>query len=105
MDNAKALFPRHDCGLYLTHNEHIDSYRTVQQEYESLPACTDFEECWVDEEQKRKALEAQDVWCLQWYPDTPGGSYTLLAHDLDVLLARAREVQAAADDPRNWGAK
>jgi hypothetical protein len=81
-------FPRHEGGLYLTHNDHKAAYETV----ESRLSCFDSGDDWVNEEQKKKALEKQEYWQLQWYPDTPISSYSLLAYDLDVLLEEALKV-------------
>lgn len=73
-------FPRHEAGLYLTHNEHKDVYESVEQFYSSHLID------WVSEEQRLKAIAENSVWSLQWYPDTPVGFYKVLACDLDVLL-------------------
>jgi hypothetical protein len=51
------------------------------------------EDSWVSPEQKQKAIDTNECWELHWYPDTPVGSYTLLAAELDVLLAAANEVK------------
>ena len=78
-------FPRHEAGLYLTHNEHKGVYETVEQFYSNHP----FD--WVSEEQRLKAIAENSVWSLQWYPDTPVGFYKVLACDLDVLLEHAQK--------------
>ncbi len=78
-------FPRHEAGLYLTHNEHKDVYETVEQFYSNRP----FD--WVSEEQRLKAIAENSVWSLQWYPDTPVGFYKVLACDLDVLLEHVQK--------------
>jgi hypothetical protein len=78
-------FPRHDASLHLTHNQHKAYYMTVAE----IDREQDYD--WVSEEQKQKAIATGDYWELQWYPDTPTGSYSLCAADLDVLLAAACE--------------
>lgn len=81
-------WPKHEASLHLTHNEHKAYYRTVE---ESI-ADEDHgyrEDDWVSPEQKQKAIETNDCWTLQWYPDTPVGSYILSAADLDALLEAA----------------
>lgn len=82
--------PRHDAGLYLTHNDHKSVYETIEQRYENADVAGD----WVSEEQRLKAIAEDSVWELIWYPDTPIGSYRLLACDLDVLLEEALKVEA-----------
>jgi hypothetical protein len=79
-------FPRHEASLHLTHNDHKAYYLTVEQ------AIADGDHGyrdWVSEEQKQKAIDTNDCWYLQWYPDTPVGFKLLAAADLDVLLAAA----------------
>jgi hypothetical protein len=82
-------WPKHEASLHLTHNDHKSVYRTVQESIddESFGYCDDD---WVSPEQKQKAIDTNDCWTLQWYPDTPVGFCKLSAADLDVLLAAAR---------------
>lgn len=80
-------FPAHKAELILSHNSNKTMYQSVQDYTDHADA-----EEWVNEEQKLKAYETQDYWELHWWPDTPVGSYQLLAADLDVLLARALEI-------------
>ena len=82
-------WPRH-LSLSLHHNDHRNVYERVEERYEDKKF-GDWDFTWVSEEQKAKAIETQDVWELHWYPDTPIGSCSLLACDLDVLLAAAAE--------------
>lgn len=84
-------WPRHEASLSLTHNEHKSYYRTVAESIDD----GDFgykDDDWVSEEQKQKAIATNECWSLQWYPDTPVGSYQMSAADLDVLLEAARNV-------------
>jgi len=83
-------FPRHAASLHLTHNQHKSYYETVAKAIESG---TYDDEDWINPEQRQRALETNDVWELQWYPDTPVGSYRLLAADLDALLTAAVAVE------------
>jgi hypothetical protein len=81
-------FPKHEAGLWLMHNDHKSVYRTVQQ-------AINMEDhgytlgCWVSPEQRQKAIDTNECWTLQWYPQTPNGSCILSAADLDVLLTAA----------------
>lgn len=82
--------PNHKAGLFLTHNEHLNYYRTVQQEIDE--GCHGFtDDCWVSEEQRQKAIDTNSCWTLQWYPNTPIGFNILSAADLDVLLEAANK--------------
>lgn len=73
--------PPHKCGLYLDHNAHLDVYETVQNYYES----GDF----VSSDEWDKAVKNNNVWSLQWYPDTPVGCYRICASSLETLIAEA----------------
>jgi hypothetical protein len=79
-------FPIHKASLHLTHNEHLAYYQTVADRInDSDHGYTD----WVSPEQKQKAIDTNDCWTLQWYPNTPVGFNILSAADLDVLLQAA----------------
>ena len=81
-------FPEHKASLSLEHNDHKSSYETVEEYVAWLNA----EDSFVNEEQKQKAYKTQDLWVLQWYPDTPVGFCLLMAADLDVLLEAAGKI-------------
>jgi len=76
--------PKHKCGLYLTHNGHRDMYETIEEFYD----LHDF----ISPEELQKAIAEDSVWVLQWYPDTPIGSYCLLASSLEALEERVKEM-------------
>lgn len=76
-------FPDHKCGLYLTHNEHRDTYTPLWQHIEEDRAD------WRDEESKKRAIETDECWTLQWYPDTPIGFFRVSAPTLEECLALA----------------
>lgn len=73
-------FPPHKCGLFLEHNSHLNVYATVEEYYP---------DGWLSDEQREKAIASNNVWSLQWYPDTPVGFYRLVASDLEILLQEA----------------
>lgn len=75
--------PEHKCGLYLEHNAHKDVYETIEEFYEPLN--------FVSEKEWFKAVEANSVWKLQWYPDTPIGFYVVCASTLDAIEEYIRE--------------
>ena len=83
-------WPRHEASMHLTHNDHKSYYQTVAQSIERDDHGYSAD-CWVSEEQKQRAIETNDCWTLQWYPDTPVGFCILSAADLDVLLEKANE--------------
>jgi hypothetical protein len=76
-------FPKHEAALMLCHNDHKNSYMSVS---EAIANEDHGYTNWVSEEQKQKAIQTNDCWYIQWYPDTPVGSYDVAAADLYVLL-------------------
>ena len=91
-------WPSHKASLHLTHNQHLAYYMTVEE-------CMHQgdhgyrEDDWVSPEQKQKAIETNDCWSLQWYPETPLGSCILVAADLDILLAAACMEETGDTEP------
>lgn len=81
-------FPKHKCGLYLQHNPHKDYYDRV----ETYIKDNDLEE-WENEEAKQRAIETDEIWTLQWYPDTPIGFYCVAAPTLEEVLKLALKVE------------
>ena len=71
-------------SLHLTFNdENGPNYTTVAEAVqEGWLSSRD----WVSEEEKLQAIETNRVWTLQWYPDTPVGSYSVSASSLSALL-------------------
>jgi hypothetical protein len=80
--------PEHKCGLYLTHNEHRDSYEGVEEwivDQETFGGQSRFD--WTSPEEREKAIRDDSVWVLQWYPNTPVGFNCIAASSLDALAA------------------
>lgn len=94
--NKEELWPRHNDSLHLTHNQHKGYYQTVAQSIEE-EGFGYTEECWISDEQKQKAIDTNDCWFIQWYPDTPVGFYVLSGCDLDAVLEAARKTQEEED--------
>ncbi len=81
-------FPPHKASLHLTHNQHLAYYRTVQEAIDDADhGYTD--DCWASPEQKQKAIDTNECWTLQWYPETPVGFFMVSGADLDAVLAAA----------------
>lgn len=81
-----VAWPKHEASLHLTHNQHKDYYKTVQDEIND-EGHGYADDCWVSPEQRQKAIDTNECWTLQWYPHTPVGFSILSAADLDVLIA------------------
>ncbi len=109
MNKFQAILDRCKCGVFLTVNEHRDYYESASDflvnRDEKLPS--------EQPELFARMVELDTVICLQFYPDTPIGSYVIWHHDLDAALDEglralgiAAPVQAPAvvdELPIAWG--
>jgi hypothetical protein len=80
--------PKHKCGLFLTHNEHKNIYQTAEEYIKNEDHTT-----WESEEHKQKAINTNEIWTLQWYPETPIGFYEISAPTLEDLLNFTKRVE------------
>ena len=69
--------PKHKCELTLSHNAHKSIYETV----ESYADAQDF----ISETEYLLACDKDELWEIQWYPDTPVGFYRACASSLNNL--------------------
>jgi len=89
IEEFTALLPAHKASLHLTHNQHLAYYETVEQYLSDR----DFSfQCDTDREE---SISSNEIWELQWYPDTPIGFYSIAAPTLGKLMAFAK---VALDD-------
>lgn len=77
--------PKHNCGLYLTHNEHKDVYEMVEDFYDP--------DEFISPDEWKKAIKQNSVWRIQWYPETPIGSYAICASTLDAIKQAVKEME------------
>lgn len=75
--------PSHACSLTLEHNEHKNSYQTVAEYLAHIDG--DLYD-WPSNEEKQKAIDANELWTLQWYPRTPVSFIAVAAATLETLL-------------------
>lgn len=93
------MLPRHACSLSIEHNQGRDYYQDVAtylKDHDDMGACP---YVWKDDEAKARAIAMNEIWTMQWYPDTPIGFYSVAAPTLGELLAWALEYEAG------WPAK
>lgn len=87
MDKLKELLSRCKCSVSLAVNDHRDYYQTAEESLGEL-ACR---ECppHISDEVRQKMIELDTVVHVQFYPDTPIGSYSIYHYDLDMALDEA----------------
>lgn len=86
-------FPTHRCELSLTHNEHKSYYESAEK------FVTEREAMWKDDESKKRAVETDEIWQLQWYPRTPVTFNRVMAPTLQELLELAATLDEAEEKP------
>ncbi len=89
------IIPPH-LTLCLRHNEHKSSYQTVAEYCEQWDG-----DDWVSEDQRLKALATNELWEIQWCPDTPVGFCLRLAADLEALLEWAQPALPTPPSPQD----
>ena len=81
--------PRH-INLTIEHNPHKGSYLTIEQ-FEEFPGDDPYYD-WADGE-RDKAIAADSMWVIQWYPDTPIGFLAVAASTFEAALDAANSVE------------
>ena len=82
MNADDIKWPRHKAALIVSHNDHKNSYATIE-EWESF---LNMRPDWASEEERSKAIASDNMWSVQWFPDTPVGSCLKLASSLQACL-------------------
>jgi hypothetical protein len=85
--------PSHKAGLYLTHNQHKDYYETVEEHVEEYMNMS--KDDFVSLEDYQKCVDTDELWELQWYPETPIGFHKVNGSSLEIVLQKAMEIDAA----------
>jgi len=76
-------WPAHKCGMYLSHNRHRDYYETART---AIISGTYDLENFIDPEDHQLCIKNDEVWELQWYPNTPVGSFIICGSSLEKVL-------------------
>ena len=87
MIKLAKLLSRCKCGVFFVVNEHRDYYQTAEQRLEEL-ACF---ECppEIDDLVRAEIIARNSLVDLQFYPDTPIGSYQIIHYDAEAALDEA----------------
>ena len=64
----------------LEHNPHKAVYQSVEDFINGNPFYSD-----LDVGNKKKCIEADEIWILQYYPHTPIGFHVILSHSWEDL--------------------
>ena len=85
--------PKHKASLSMTHNDHKDYYLTVadllKENHPSIDA-----EYFVSDEDMQKCIDTDELWEIQWYPNTPIGFYKVCGSTLEIVLSKAMQIDS-----------
>lgn len=71
MKIQNVRFPLHDCSLSIVHNPNKTYYQSVQEYLDDELVSGECKPDWESERHRERAIELNDFWEMQWYPNTP----------------------------------
>jgi hypothetical protein len=92
MDKLKLLLSKCKCAVHLTVNQHRGYYMTAESYIDDdITAILLSSESPLDEylEHRDKMIETDTIIELQFYPDTPVGSYLIYHYDIEMAIDEA----------------
>lgn len=75
-------------GVYLTVNDHKNSYQNVEEYFDDISGHREIE---IYEKEYELMKENDIVYELQFYPNTPVGFYHVYGSSLEYVLGKAEE--------------
>lgn len=88
MNKLKDLLSRCKCGVYLTINQHRDYYKSPSDRLDDYAGMSGAP-LQITDEVRAGIIETDTLIEIQFYPDTPIGSYLIYHYDLDKALDEA----------------
>lgn len=82
-----------DCAISVNHNEHHTVYISVEQAIEQSPNY--YED--VSAEEKQRMIDADSIWTVNVYPNTPVGFNVYHGATLDTAIDAARTPEGRSD--------
>jgi hypothetical protein len=79
-------FPDHKGSLTLNHNDNLSCYQTVKEEIERDRHNGYRDENWVSVEEKKKAIETNEIWTFQWHGKSRDDFAQKHASSLEALI-------------------
>lgn len=81
------LLPKHKVTLSITHNEHREYHEPLTSYIDERDSS------WENEESRQRAIATDEIWEMQWYPDTSVGFYCAAAPTLPELISFAKKIE------------
>lgn len=80
----EGLLPKHDFGLFIEHNAHRGYYESAERYLEGSEGD-------ISDEMRKRCIETDQIWRLQWYPDNATSFYRAYAPTLREALEAAKD--------------
>lgn len=93
MNKLAQIQQKCQCSVSIGINKYRDYYQSIQEGIDDINQI--LESCGGDllsEEMASKMIEHNTIIDLQFYPDTPVGSYSIYHYDLEMALDKALEI-------------
>lgn len=84
-----TLLGKCKCGVFLSVNQHRDYYQKAADYLKEMQGRREADDPLAEPDVLQKMIETDTVIELQFYPDTPIGSYTIYHYDLDMAIKEA----------------
>ena len=83
--------PKH-INITIEHNPHATIYESAEEYIKEKLASESWEEHdFISEADKHECIRTNEIWTIQWYPNTPVGFNYVVASTLEKALAKANE--------------
>jgi hypothetical protein len=92
MDKLLRLVSLCKCGVYVSINEHRDTYQTAGSRLDEMAHVE------VDEPVREEMVRRDTMVVVQFYPDTPVGYYAVAHYDLETAIDLALLTLSEARD-------
>jgi len=93
MNKLSQIQQKCKCSVSISINKYKDYYQTIQEGIDDvnriLGSCGSEP---LSKEMVNKMIECNTIIDLQFYPDTPVGSYSIYHYDLEMALDEALEI-------------
>ncbi len=82
-------FPK-NLSMSIDHNNHKNFYQNIETYFSNYDF---FKDC-ISQEDLKICIEKDELWELQWYPNTPISFYKVISYSLERCLELANEIES-----------
>lgn len=90
---AKVEFPEHEASMHITHNQHKAYYQSIES-YIAEEHLQIESDDWATPTSRERCIANDDIWELQWYPNTPIGFCKIYGATFEEVLTAARTISS-----------